>query len=529
MLWIALHLPDLSLQATTRGLLPQIPVAITETHGNRTLVHAANAAARDAGAHPGHSAAAARAVAGAGVNAIVMLPRDIEREREALEKIALSALQFTPGVSIVRDALLLDIESSLTLFGGLGKLCNALKQNLRQLGYRAAFGVAPTPLAAEILARAKARGLDARACMDPAGLEDRLRPLPSCLLPWDEATRATLGVLGLATLGQMLDLPRDGVLRRFGFECARDLDRMTGRVPDPREAVVAPDKFRTTFNLAAEIDDVALCLNAIERLLAEAQGFLSARGAATSTMALTMHHGRHLTTRQEIGSSIPQRDHHQWLMLIREQLQRSPLPAAVTAIDLAIDDVCEYVPPPSSLPGCAADPRADVEDRLRLLDRLAARLGKEKVCTIALRDEHRPERESEIMDQKMVGKSPAANVPARRHPAKIGTDARTNQPWASTNARRPRPTWLLDRPRALITRDQQPLHHGPLTLLAGPERIQSGWWDNQPVARDYFVARNPIGETCWIFRAIQKTENRTQRTEDRGQKTEGWFLHGVFG
>ena len=101
MLWIALHLPDLSLQATTRGLLPQIPVAITETHGNRTLVHAANAAARDAGAHPGHSAAAARAVAGD----IVMLPRDVERERDALGKIALSALQFTPGVSIVRDAL----------------------------------------------------------------------------------------------------------------------------------------------------------------------------------------------------------------------------------------------------------------------------------------------------------------------------------------------------------------------------------------------------------------------------------------
>ena len=39
MLWIAVHLPDLSLQATTRGLLPQIPVAITETSGNRTLVH----------------------------------------------------------------------------------------------------------------------------------------------------------------------------------------------------------------------------------------------------------------------------------------------------------------------------------------------------------------------------------------------------------------------------------------------------------------------------------------------------------
>ena len=150
MLWIALHLPDLSLQATTRGLLPHIPVAITETHGNRTLICAANTPARDAGALPGGTAAAARAVAGD----IVLLPREVEREHDALLKIALCALQFTPGVSIVRDALLLDVESSLTLFGGLGKLCNALRQTLRQLGFQATLGVAPTPLAAEQIGRA---------------------------------------------------------------------------------------------------------------------------------------------------------------------------------------------------------------------------------------------------------------------------------------------------------------------------------------------------------------------------------------
>jgi len=39
-LWIAVHLPDLSLQAATRGLLPQLPVVITETSGNRTLIAA---------------------------------------------------------------------------------------------------------------------------------------------------------------------------------------------------------------------------------------------------------------------------------------------------------------------------------------------------------------------------------------------------------------------------------------------------------------------------------------------------------
>ena len=509
MLWITLHIPDLPLQTATRGLLPQVPVAITATSGNRTLVHAANAVAQQAGVQAGSTAAAARAFCGE----LVLLPRDLDKERDALEKIALCALQFTPGVSIVRDCIVLDVESSLSLFGGLGKLCGALRQNLRELGYQATLGVAPTPLAAELFALAHAQGIDARACMDPAQLPARLRALPTALLPWDDATRQTLGVLGLRTLAQLFDLPRDGLLRRFGFECARDLERMTGALPDPRAPHLAPEQFRTTFDLAAEIDDLGICLHAIERLLAEAQGFLAARGAATNALRLTLRHGRQLTTRHDIGSSLPQRDARQWLLLVREQLQRSPLPAAATAIELAIDTVCEYVPPPS---GWLPDPRAQTEDRLRLLDRLAARLGSDKVCTLAPRAEHRPEHawtSAGAVDRSPVNRGQIPFIAAAGNPAPA-TRSKAACPAPSPHAR-PRPAWLLERPRALITRDAQPLHHGPLTLLAGPERIQSGWWDNLPVARDYFVARNTLGETCWIYRELNASRQ--------------WFLHGVFG
>jgi protein ImuB len=51
-------------------------------------------------------------------------------------------------------------------------------------------------------------------------------------------------------------------------------------------------------------------------------------------------------------------------------------------------------------------------------------------------------------------------------------------------------------------------------LIAGPERIESGWWDGKPAARDYFVARNPRGETLWIYREYGHSE--------------AWYLHGIF-
>ena len=52
-----------------------------------------------------------------------------------------------------------------------------------------------------------------------------------------------------------------------------------------------------------------------------------------------------------------------------------------------------------------------------------------------------------------------------------------------------RPFWLLPAPEPLAEIGAAPHRGGPLKLLAGPERIESGWWDGSDVARDYFVAR----------------------------------------
>jgi protein ImuB len=55
-----------------------------------------------------------------------------------------------------------------------------------------------------------------------------------------------------------------------------------------------------------------------------------------------------------------------------------------------------------------------------------------------------------------------------------------------------------------------------LHLLSGPERIESGWWSGQGVARDYYVARADSGARVWIF-CERDAEGRRH-----------WCLHGVF-
>jgi len=59
-----------------------------------------------------------------------------------------------------------------------------------------------------------------------------------------------------------------------------------------------------------------------------------------------------------------------------------------------------------------------------------------------------------------------------------------------------------------------PLCHGRIDIIAGPERIETGWWDGQPALRDYYVGRNPHNETMWLYRNLHDLDS--------------WHLHGYF-
>jgi protein ImuB len=76
-----------------------------------------------------------------------------------------------------------------------------------------------------------------------------------------------------------------------------------------------------------------------------------------------------------------------------------------------------------------------------------------------------------------------------------------------------RPGWLLAEPCPLELREERPWRGEPLTLLTRAERIETGWWDGWPVARDYYQAEGPSGRRYWIFQARQDG---------------GWYLHGLF-
>jgi protein ImuB len=83
------------------------------------------------------------------------------------------------------------------------------------------------------------------------------------------------------------------------------------------------------------------------------------------------------------------------------------------------------------------------------------------------------------------------------------------------------PTWLLATPQSLQVLQAQPQFHGPLVLLAGPQRLEAGWLEGEtPALRDYFVARSQRHGLLWIY---------CDRLGSKGsQDAAQWYLHGVF-
>ena len=86
------------------------------------------------------------------------------------------------------------------------------------------------------------------------------------------------------------------------------------------------------------------------------------------------------------------------------------------------------------------------------------------------------------------------------------------------------PSWLLATPQSLQVQHAQPQFHGPLALLAGPQRLEAGWLENEvPALRDYFVARSQRHGLLWIYC------DRLGGKEGQGTKNAAqWYLHGVF-
>ncbi len=512
MLWIAVFIPDLSLQLVTRGQTTSGALVITSGPSNRPTVFAANDCARTAGIKTGMTIAAARAFS----ETLQVVSPQPGQNQQALHNLAGWACQFTPNVSLVEreheHGLLLEVSITLTLHHGLSTLLNKVRRGCQILGYHVSVGVAPTPLAAWVLAKARDHGYEVRMCQQLAEIQSRIADLPLALLPWPHDTINKLATLGVIRFADCLALPEDGLAKRFGQDCLFDLQRVLGARPDPRLSFVPPDTYRARAEFGFEINDAMALLFPLNRLLTELEGYLRGRGCGVICYQLKLDHPSRLTTTIKIGMAKVERAADRLLSLAREHLNKTTLPDHVLAISIFIEGTQPFQETSASwLP----DPKQQPDSWYRLIDKLSARLGQENVYQLKALDDHRPERSWQAVQANTPIPAKISRPRIKTRPA---TDVRNlpNVPNVPTQ----RPLLLLTTPRKLLLDHGRPTCHGAVELISGPERIETGWWDGQPASRDYFVGRNRHGETMWLY--------QNHATPVNSNVPADWYLQGYF-
>lgn len=468
-LWLCIHLHRLKLDTVTRSQPDGGSLAVSETRGSQRWISDASDALLEAGLSPGMGLAAAYAL----VPDLQVFPRQPGAEQRALKQAAAWAYRISSQVSLQPpDMLLAEISGSLKLLGQQGPWQQVIADGLSQLGYQTRFCVAPTPAAARTLARAG----QYRVLATRRRLMSQLADIALSASEIPPAAQRTLTSMGVHTLGALLALPRDGLLRRFGQPLLDTLDRLTGRLPEALDRYEPPARFSSRIELAADVEDAEGLLFAARRLLDELAQFLVLRDQAVSEFMLGLEHAHGDTRWLRIGLLEPQRDPQQLLALLRERLNYIQLKAPVRQVLLNAPQLQGHVAQADDLFEAAAP----LKELSRLLERLRSRLGSDGVQGLSEYPDHRPERASRAWP---------VNEPAPQLNTCVG----------------PRPVWLIEPPR--------PLRQAPQPLLSGPERMESGWWDGQDVQRDYYVAEDRPGRLLWVYQ---------ERT------TQDWYLHGLF-
>ncbi len=470
-LWASLYLPGLLLDEIQHS--DDALIAIIERKNHRQQIRSCNDKALKAGLFPGMPLNSAYAIA----PDTTVVEYDPDREAVLLQQVGEWAMRFSSIVCVHSpNHILIEIAGSKRLFEGYEILAALVQKELKLLGYTGQMGIAPTPLAANVLARANIR----RGIVQAAKLPSVLNNLPVDCLELESSTLDGLRRSGIRQIGHLLTVSSASLTRRFGPACTKYLDCLLGHHPDPRTPLRLTDFFERKLDLPLEVENTGALQFATQRMINELTAFLIAHDSGVNLFTLTLCHEKHSDTTLQLRFLQATSQAKHLHRVLSEQLSQTTLPAPVCGLRLAADTFCKIERDASDL----FDKTLRQQNSLgEIIDKLSSRLGNNALYTLTTVDDHRPE--------KAWGKSfpeTQGDIPSS---------------WPE------RPLWLLEKP-AIVTNEMERY----LKIESEAERIETGWWDNNDVRRDYVTISDNRGTRYWAFK-------------QRGS-TPQLFIHGIF-
>ena len=482
--YLCFYFPYLPLEIFTLELQSNTPFALEQRKNKRRCILLCNAAAQSLGIHSGMSINQAYALC----PALLLKHEDLAQQKQALQQLAIWSYEISPSIFLKNNqTLILEVGSCLKMHGSLDDFLLFLAKRSHQLHYTCKAVIAQSASGAYLLAKHLQLPEKQVFQLQKFNL-NALHHLPLSLMEIMPKQQEKLEGMGLSTLGDLFDLPKASLHQRFGEEFMRQLEEIKGNAILQLPAFILPETFSRTVSFIEELEQVEQLIFPLQRLVSELCDYLLLRQKTLRQLKITLGFRERNDEYLYLGLSQNRPATNNFVKemtaLLRLKFNNYTLHQAVIKLSL---DVCHFFPLQQQSDDLFAPQKSSRESPQALLDQLQARLGPQALQSMALHEDHRPERTFSLQP---LGHSQAGVLLLPE-----------------------RPLWLLNAPRPLVVLNQQPRMNGPFRLLKGPERIASGWWDHAPIQRDYFIAQHLSGALYWLFQT---------------QEEKRWYLHGIF-
>lgn len=521
------------------------PLALVESGAQGIRITAVNAVAARDGVRIGAALADARAA----LPHLLSRPAEPARDRASLERLARWTGRYGPARGVDgADGIWIDATGVAHLFGGEAALLADVKRRLAGFGLTAEAAIAGTFGAAHALARFSGHARGSGVICPPQEERRALAPLPAEALRLDAGTVLLLRRLGLRRIGQLYDIPRASLERRFHAEGAakskaggphkdKDSLRFAGAVLarldqalGVRDEPKAPLGEAPALSVRRTWGEPIISAEALEHELATLVDELCTRlaesGLGCRRVRLTLYRADGTLAEVAAGLSSAGRDALHIVRLLGEKLAALDVGFGIDV--MALDAlVVEPLGASQAALGGGAD-EANAVLISALTDRLVNRLGGARITCLVPHASHIPERAERRVAASAVSKPGVAEEAASaRRPSLLLSPPEPVTVMAEVPEGPPRQfTW------------RRVLHR--IVKAEGPERIEPEWWRDleggpsvrgrlaegvsrtHPKVRDYYALEDAAGVRFWVFR-----EGLYQKATEESPPR--WFVHGLFG
>ena len=464
MLWLYIEFPSLFADSVEMGDDCFSGLIVVDQTSRRVLQ--TNFIAEQAGITKGISISEANAL----IDDLTVVTYRYDQEVKRLHELAQWLYQKVANISLNEPSgLAIEVSGMMRFYGGLDGVVNEVKTLLFNQKVRASLATGFTPLAAQALAKSPHPVI----CADHSNITDCVSKVDIEFAPFEPNVIEQLSRMGLKKIGDVLNLPARDLTERFGQSFYYDVKRLAGLVPDLQIFYEPPERYERCVELSFHAELIRSVQFIVRRLLEQFELYLTNRQFACHFFTLFFLHADYPPTEVRINLSGEERRVSGLMSLVLIYLDKTKIPGPIVSVGIRSGRFNALSANTQTL---LEDQNNSTQKPEQLISYLKARLGDDAVYGLSVSGDHRPEFSSTYA---------AVSDSKRPHNVKL------------------RPSIILNEPEVLTSE---------VKVLDGPERIQAGWWDGNPVSRDYFVARNNHGQNLWIY----KEEDGT------------WYVHGYF-